>query len=266
MDSKKINFFVRIKKSILNFDFYQTIVKESVGNALGYLVLLSLIIGVLSCIKPVYETNKIVGLVINYFESDIPYFEFNNGELQVKGDMPIVFEEGTSIVVVNTEEELEENILDDYQQGVLITKTKIISKDGIEKREYSLKDFGTLSFDKESIQNFLPALKMFLIPFIIIGTIIGMIIGKLFSSLFVSLIGFVVNSIIHGNQKYGEIYKIGIYSLTLPTVIKFIVKLLPFKIPFFFFIYYGIVILYMVKGIHSAKSENKSQLFAANDL
>lgn len=261
MENNKINFFTRIGQSISNYDFYRIIVKESLGKAFGYLILFSLMISVLSCIKPVYDTNKAIGLVINHFESDIPYFELKNGELQVEGDMPIVFENENSIMVIDTRENPDESVIYGYQQGFLVTKTKMVSKEGFEKTEYTFKDFGAIDFNKKDVQKFLPSLKVFLIPIIIIGIILWTIIGKLLSSLFVSLLGVVVNSMLHGNLKYGDIYKIGIYSLTFPSIIKFIIRLMPYKIPYlssmFFFIYYGLVILYIVKAIHSIKREGQ---------
>ena len=268
MENKKLNFFTRVTQSISNYDFYRLIVKESVGKAFGFLILFSLMIGALNCIKPIYDTHKTMGLIINYFESDIPYFELNNGELYVEGDMPIVFENASYIMIIDTRDNPDESILDDYQQGLLITKTKMISKEGIEKMEYTFKDFGAIDFNKEAVQKFLPGLQIFLIPIITIGIILGTIIGMLFSSLFVSLIGVVINSMIHGNLKYNDVYKIGIYSLVFPSMIKWIIKLLPYKIPFlssmFFFVYYGLVILYIIKAIHSIKTEN--QLFQQNNI
>lgn len=259
MENKKINFFARIEKSISNYDFYRIIVKESVGKAISYLVLFSLIISVLSCIKPIYETNKVLGIVTNYFESDIPYFELKNGELQVEGDMPIVFEEGSNITVIDTRDEVDESIVDGYQQGFLLTKTKMISKQGIERTEYSFNDFGKFNFSKEDVQKFLPKLKIFLTPIIIIGIILATILGKLFNSLFVSLIGLIVNGAVKGNLKYDDIYKIGIYSMTLPSIIKLLIKLFPLQhsifSSMFFFIYYGIIVLFITKAVGIIKRD-----------
>lgn len=257
MENVKVRFFSRIYKSITDFSFYSFIKKETLGKAFTYLLLLTLLISLVSIIKPIYELNSGVGLISEYFDTEVPYFELKNGELNVEGDMPIVFEDEDSIMIINTERDTDVSLLDDYDRGFIVTKYGFINKKSsshIEKVEFSqLKDF---TFNKYDVEKYIPYLK-FINIFIIIFLPLFIFIGKLFSTLFISLLGLIVNSVAGSKLEYADIYKIGIYSITLPSIIKLLFKFIPFDIPFFNLIYYGIVVVYMYKAMTLIKLENK---------
>ncbi|NLK21495.1 MAG: DUF1189 domain-containing protein [Epulopiscium sp.] len=260
MENEKTGFFSKILKSITDFKMYPLIIKESVGRAIGYLVLLSLIIGLLGCIKPIYLTNKVIDMAVKTFESEIPYFNLSNGELTVEDEMPMVFEQGSQIIIIDTTNQIDKGILNDYYQGFILYKNSMINKQGPQYQEIKYTDLGNLEFDRDSIKAFMPKLKYIIIPIIIVFVILGAVLGKLFSSLIVSILGLIVNAISKGNLKYDGIYKIGIYSLTLPSIIKLVIKQIPIRIPFFgmmfFFAYYAIIIIYIYKAIIEVKTES----------
>jgi hypothetical protein len=244
MDQNKIGFFSRIFYSMSKMDFYVTVAKESVRKAFKYLVLFCILLGAINSIIKVVGFFDAISEVKKFVTKDIPDFTFKNGELNVEGEMPIVVESDDLALIVDTSGELDESSLDGYNEGIFISKTYIVSKKNVmQKERIDFAELGALSFTKSSLIAFLPTLKIlgFLFPiFIIIATIIGKLIG----SLFVSIITAIVGAVKKVNLSYGQTYAIGIYAMTLPSIIKFIANLLSLKIPLFFVVYYAIVIIY----------------------
>lgn len=252
MENIKVNFFKRIYKSTYDFSFYQLVEKESFGKAFVYLILFSLLISLVSMIGPISNFNNGINYIVEKLESDIPYFELSNGELYFEGEMPIIsVDDEDNIFIIDTTNKTDPSILDDYKKGFYIDKNKLIYKENLIKKEvFEFNDIKEIQITKYDIQKFLPYLK-FISIFIMIFIIIGVIIGKLFSSLFVSLIGLIVNSAVKSGLSYKDIYKLGIYSLTLPSIIKLMYKNItfPYSGYIFFFVYYGIVTFYLTKAM-----------------
>lgn len=248
MEQKKVGFFSRIFYSISKMDFYVTVAKESAGKAFKYLVLFCFLLGAISSITAVVDFFDVISESEEYLTKQIPDFSFENGELHVEGQMPIVANSDDTVLIVDTSGELDESSLDGYNKGIFISKTYIVSKKNVmQKERIDFAELGALSFTKSSLIAFLPTLKIlgFLLPiFIIMGTIIGKLIG----SLFVSIITAIVASVKKVNLSYGQTYAIGIYAMTLPSIIKFVANLLSITLPLFFVIYYGIVIFYTINA------------------
>lgn len=257
MEMSETNFLKKVHKSITDFEFYPLFLKESLGRAFLYLFMISLVFGIIGLSKVAYELNEGINFAVNYVKNDMPYFRFQNGKLNVEGDMPIIIEDGPEgIVVIDTTGKTNESILDKYERGIFINKHKLINKNNpVEKREIEFKQLHGVSFTKNSVIRLLPKLKLVNL-IVIIGGIIFIFIGKIFSTLFVSLLGLIINSITKANLEYKDIYKLGIYSITLPTIIKVVANLLNYNIPFFFIIYYGIVIFYLWKSMSIIRYES----------
>ncbi|MFZ5966907.1 MAG: DUF1189 domain-containing protein [Bacillota bacterium] len=259
MEGQKIKFTEKLIKSISSFGFYQRILKESLGKAFIYLVLISLLFGFAGSIKAVYDINFGVNAMIDGFRDEIPDFTFQNGELEVYAEMPMILEEGEgAIVVIDTTGQTDESILDDYDSGVFLSKHKLVSKENsIQTKEFDFSQIKEFDFNKQDVERWIPFLKwmsVIAVIFILLGTIIG----KLISTLFISLLGLIVNGIAKARLEYGNIYKIGIYAITLPTIIKTVMGLVSIQIPFFFVIYYGIVVFYLWKVMKLIREEKEA--------
>ncbi|MCT4607565.1 MAG: DUF1189 domain-containing protein [Marinisporobacter sp.] len=260
---KKIRFFSRVVKSISDFKFYRLVQKESLGKAFLYLLILSLLIGFIGTLPPILDLNKISNQVVDYIKTnpDIPDFTFENGILEVAGDEPYIVElpeeNYNNIVVIDTKEQTDRSILDDYNAGVYITRDRIIMKKSeIETKERSLSTFSFLTLTKENIQKLTSYIVLIAAGFLIIFSLIGDVMGKLVSTLLISILGLIVNAVTKANIGYKDIYKLGIYAITLPAIIQLLLNMLSLNIPFFNLIYYGIVMGYLWKIMRNIKEEN----------
>ena len=260
MEEHKINFFQRIFKSITDFKFYMHIIKESLGRAFLYLVFLALLLGVVGLIRPIIEINIGINLAIQYFQADVPEFTFANGELDVQGEMPIIQgEEGGPVFIIDTSGQLDETILDGYESGVFISRYELINKEnGYEKRRINFTQLGELRFTKSDVERWLPHLRWIHLVVIIFG-LAGAILIKFISTFFISILGLIVNAIKKAGLSYKDIYKLGIYGITLPAIIQMVISLIPIDIPFFSVIYYGIVVFYLWKAMDEIKKSGQDK-------
>lgn len=247
MESQKINFFTKIYRSVTDFSFYRLVLKEPSGKAFLYLLLLSLLFGAIALIEPIVATNKGINIANEFVRNEVPYFVLADGELEVDGDMPIIYEDGSEGIIIDTTGKTDESILDEYERGVYISKYKLINKqDRIQKRVIEFSQMKDLNITKDDVMSLLPHARWIIAVILVFG-IIGMFLGKLISTLLISIIGLIINAMTKAKLEYGNIYKLGIYSITLPTIIKTVINLADITIPYFFMIYYGIVVFYLWK-------------------
>lgn len=254
MDEPRMGFFSRIYYSIAGFSKYRYFLRQGTGKAVVYLLLITLVLGVITFIPAVNEYNKIMDELIANFDSKIPDFEFANGKLEVSGKMPIIIDDGGVTIVIDTSPDAEEAILEQYDTVMLITSDKIIQKNYVDKTVTNLSTLQGVVLSRESIKQVLPIMKPIGIFVFIFGGIF-FICGKFISAFIVSLAGIIISSIRKTNLSYRSIFKISVYSLTLPLLLCTVLSLLPVHIPYLWLIFYIIAAVYVYGVINTIKRE-----------
>ena len=254
MDEPRMGFFSRIYYSMAGFGRYRYFLRQSTGKAVVYLLLITLVIGVITFIPAVNEYNKVIDELIANFDSSIPDFTFANGKLEVSGNMPIIIDDGGTTIVIDTSPNAENEILEDYDTVMLITSDKIIQKYYVDKSVTNLSTLQGLVLTRDNVKQALPIMKPLGIFLFIFGGIF-FICGKFISALFVSLLGLVINSIRNTKLSYRSIFKISVYSLTLPLLLCTLLDLLPVSIPFLWLVFYVIAAVYVYGAINTIKRE-----------
>jgi hypothetical protein len=266
MEQEKIGFFSELIGSITNFETYRYFLKRTLGGAFLYLLLLSLIFGTASSIRSMYDFNFAITQVIGHFQTDVPEFTLENGELNIDGEMPMIFEEqNDDVLIIDTRENADETALDKYGSGMLITKYEFIQKHvggGLERQSFST--IPGLRLSKESITGFLPKLR-FINIFIVVFGVIFHFIGKVISALWLGIAGMVICASLKVKLDFSNQYKLGIYALTVPIILKALLKILRITIPYFWVLYYGIAIFYLWKGISAIKNNDEVSLVGNNE-
>lgn len=104
--------------------------------------------------------------------------------------------------------------------------------------------------DKNSMKMLIPLLRWIIVLIIIFGVPL-FIIGRFISALLISLIGLIMNSISHAGLQYRDIYRISLYSMTLPLVLCTALEFVPGLGSAGFFIFYLVSGLYTIGAIKS---------------
>ncbi len=264
MDEPNMGFFSRIYYSMAGFGRYRYFLRQSTGKAVVYLLLITLVLGVITLIPTVHEYNKVVDGLIANFDSKIPDFSFANGKLEVSGKMPIIIDDGGATIIIDTTPNAEESILDVYDSVMLITSDRIIQKNYVNKRVTELNTLQGVVLTRDSVKQILPLMKALIIFIFIFGGIF-FICGKFISALFISLIGLIINSARKTNLSYRSIFKISVYSLTLPLFLCTLLSLLPVRIPYLWIPFYVIAAVYVYGVINTMKIEIDSSSGSSSD-
>lgn len=255
MEMERKGFFSQLVESITKMETYYYFLKRTSGKAILYLFLLSLIFGTASSLRTVYDFSSGVTKFVSYLNSEVPDFTFDNGELHMNGPMPVVLgETDSNIFIIDTSGKTNESVLNSYSDGILITKHELIQKEnyGVKKQSFAMMQ--GVRFTKNSIIAFLPFFK-FVNIFIIVFGIIFHFLGKLISALWLAIAGTIISGIVKYKLSFETQYKLGVYTLTLPIILKAILKILRVNVPYFWVIYYGIAVVYLWKAITMLKKD-----------
>lgn len=246
----------KLKGCIFDKNFGKKIKNETLGNSFKFFFVFMFFISILIMAKFSVAVNLIMDQAVSKLNSEYSNFEVKNGKFIYYGEMPVLKVEDDIAVVIDTTGTTDETTLKRYSAGVFINENKVIfKKNEFDKRIYDLEDFKDTDFTKKDLVDGIKSVK---IPFIIICFILGVIfiyILKLIGILFVTIIGLIFNRTSNRKLKYVDIFKISIYAVVLPSIIKVIITSAELQIPFFFSIYYLITGFYILRYLKSYNND-----------
>ncbi len=254
MNNEKTGLIKSFIYSFTSFDKYRLLLRQSTGKAVSYLILLTLLISIALYVPLSVQYSGIVDTASGYITENLPDFTFSGGQLSIDAEMPIVLEGSGVPVVIDTTPGAEDRILNQYDTVMLITSDNIIQKNYVNRQDIPLSIYQGFNLTKETLIATVPMLK----PFLIIGFIfagIFFVIGKFISALVVSLIGKIANKSAKTNLSYRSIFKISLYSMTLPLIICTVLDALHITVPFLWVLFYIGSGVYVFGAINSIKRE-----------
>lgn len=253
-----MNIFKEMGLSIYSYGSYSQFLKNKKGKVFGFGVLLVTIYYL-----AVYLIPAMINMVSPYglvqgLRENVPDFELKDGTLWVEEVVEI--DQGRTYILIDTDpyyvfygaDEMEE-YLHGYPQFLLMDSEKMIVKSNGEVDELYFSDLD-LDFNREDLAAFIPWLYViyFVIMFFAYFWIVGLF---FFGVLFVALIGMIAASAMKCPLTFGQLYLLGIYSRTLPLLIKAIVSFLPFHIPMFWVINFGLSVIIIVMAMRKMKEQ-----------
>lgn len=252
----KYSFFKRLQLCVIKKSFGKTIILESLGTAIKYFMVFMIIIASITMIQFTYSFKLGLEEAMQTIQKEIPEFKLANGYLECQGEMPIIEVEGNSVFVLDTSGKVDESILNSYDEGIVITSTKVFQKkNSIEYTTYNFKDIDWIKLTKGDVLKFIDK---WYIPALFGVFIVGMIfilIAKLINVVFISILALIVNAFIRTKLIYENLFKLSFYAITLSTIIKMIITLFDLNVPYFFLIYYGVTIYYLYRYLSEVKKD-----------
>lgn len=251
-----MGFLKKFLNSLCNFKSYNTFLAQTTGKAVLYMLILSALLGIISCVSFASYINSYLPPLKEELEKNIPDFEFNNGKLTFEEDMPIVIKnkDADIIIYIDTENTIDDSVLDDYSNGFLITSDSITTKQGIKTQSVNLSSLTGMNLNKDSFIKYIPnkipifftiIFYIFFVLFSFLGNLIG-------AFIILGIAGTILSKIMKKELKYSESFKLGLYALTVPMLLSTICTLLTLvgiRIPFSGYISYAIAIIYLGLGI-----------------
>lgn len=266
---KYMSFFTTFYRSLFDLNWLKEN-KNKAKKAWGYFFVFMLAITLFQIGPTLIGMPKAVREFRDDVEQKVPDFvaHVKDGELSIeKLVQPFVYEakgDGKDtfkiLVDANTTTTFStEEVFRGFETGILITKTKVIVKESADKESsMNFSNMPNKDFSKTGIIGLMDKFKgivVFVFSILFIAFIyLVMSISKLIFLLIISLLTMVVCSIAKKAYKFNEIYTIGLFAITLPTLIKTIEFWLGFSVP----LVYTMVLLVLILGVVFSKDKEET--------
>ena len=241
-----MNVFKEMVLSIYSYKSYKEFLNNKKGKVFGFGLLLMLIYFLITVGIPFarfHGTKGIAGQMDELWAEDEFVYEYGGIYIAVAANSDEVFLNARDI----------EGSLYEYSSVWLMDSEKMILKSDGEVIEAYYSDL-----DMELTKSEL----MGLVPYIYVAIAVVMLLAFLWMTalfflgvIFVALMGMIAASCMNYQLTFGQLYLLGIYSRTLPLLIKAAVSFLPIKIPFFFIFNLGISVFIIIMAIQKMKEK-----------
>lgn len=251
-----MNIFREMSLSVYSFKSYKEFLNNRKSKVFLFAIVVMLIYFVLTIIVPFFQLGSGLGAMIR---EEVPDFELSNGVLWV--DEIVQIDDGSNCIWVDTNPDevfYDASEMEPYYAGyinvILMDSEKVIIKNSSSAmQQYRFDELG-INFSKDDLEALVPSM-YFIIVVVMIITYVVMTMLFFFGVLFVALIGMIVASSMKYQLTFGQLYLLGIYSRVLPLLIKACVSWLPFTIPYFWIINFGISVVILGVVIKGMKTD-----------
>jgi len=245
-----MNILQQFIKSFYKFDEYPLLIQTRGIKVFFYIVLLifismSPIVGKMASLY--YKLGGISGIVDTY----VPEFSINDNILSTDEKINFEDEQIGVAIVLDTEKNFK---LEDYQKFtsyMLIGKDKTYIKSNSAVKEFDYKLFNNLS--KKDVTKFYPVIKQ-IIATTCISLYLFCFISNITMILLLMIISNIVNIFIGAKLKFSEMFKLVVYSITMPTMLRTVLILIGVNMPRIIFL--GTACAYFYFSLKSVKQHN----------
>ncbi|WP_455504729.1 DUF1189 family protein, partial [Clostridium sp.] len=201
--------------------------KEKLSKAFLYVLLLSVIIGLVQGVMGAVLISGIEKTTKMILEEDEVQFEMKDGVLDFKNS-PLKEEEGQALLYIDTNKDIDDldslrSITVHKDTVTVLLRDGFMVKSGSESVTQKYSDLGLdlINFNNDfviSIIEKLDIVKYIIIPIMIVVNFVQL----LMYALFISLMGILSNLISNRKMSYNRVFNLALYSVTLPTIINLI--------------------------------------------
>ena len=201
--------------------------KEKLSKAFLYVLLLSVIIGLVQGVMGAVLISGIEKTTKMILEEDEVQFEMKDGVLDFKNS-PLKEEEGQALLYIDTNKDIDDldslrSITVHKDTVTVLLRDGFMVKSGSESVSQKYSDLGLdlINFNNDfviSIIGKLDIVKYIIIPIMIVVNFVQL----LMYALFISLMGILSNLISNRKMSYNRVFNLALYSVTLPTIINLI--------------------------------------------
>lgn len=243
-----MGFIETVRDSIYSPQFYKEILQRSFGKALGYFLLLVLLLTLLQTIFSApfllttfqAEVQKMIETGVNKYPADLtvtikkgqvstnvqePYFlavpEDDNNDRKM--------EDINNLIVIDTKTPFSISQFDQYKTAAWVTKDSVFYRSGANNSEvkvFALNQIDDLTINKEQVQMWAEKITpwvRYLGPTLLVLAFIGLYVIYMFRLsylLFLSLVVWVLSKMFKSNITFGQAYKMNLYAVTLALLVE----------------------------------------------
>ena len=271
-ESKKnrLNFIQRLYRSIIDFEVYSRFIEEPLKVAIKYIAIITLLFSIIVTSTYLIKIKKYISNGIEYLDKQIENMSLKDGILSYNNDEEAIYENSDDIIpiiIVNTGEDIDIDVYKSkvnlYDYGVIFLNDKILinvsSLEDMQTIEYNELDLKNM--DKDEILRLFNNSSIYITIAIVfvISEFIQYFIYLLFSAVVLAIIGQIISLILRLKIKFKSTYIIGLYALTLPTILNMLYIVLNlmtgFVIKYFDWMYTTISYIYVCVVILIIKTD-----------
>lgn len=257
-----MNVFRELILSVYDFKSYREFLNNKRRKVFLAGFILMVIYFALTMIIPFVKFQVKTGGFVKIIEDYIPDFELSNGVFWI--EKPIEYEADGTYIYITSEpdnifydtDEIGEYI-SDYYQVFLIDSEKVIVKNKGQIQGQYFSDLG-IEFSRNKLMEYVPQAYL-IVAGVVVAAFIFMTAFFFFGVLIVALLGMIAASCMKYKLTFGQLYLMGVYARTLPLLIKAVMSFLPFSLPMFGIINFGLSVLYIVLAIQKIKEFDSQQ-------
>ena len=244
-------FLRRFWTSLTGVRNYQSLVAAGFGRAFGHICLLIVILAIAYGIRDFGKARD----VLDFLAQEVvkwPDFRLQDGRFQFAGQMPFVSVQENMAFIIDTEGEGGRAIFDQYPEAILLTETTGLLQEPDTKTTPI--NWSDLPFEasRDGLARSMPGWVWPITALIVLGLLLGNLIAKGFSALLLGLVGLAAGG---GRVSYGQTYQVSLYALTGPILLSLAKNLLYPKLPFFFLLYWGWALAYVILAVLAMKKD-----------
>ena len=231
--------------SFWNVQAYPVFLARKKRQVIGFVLMLTLIFWGLTLLIPCGGFYLKSGGLRNYIQHTIPNFELSGGKLHL--DAPFHLENATVYIDINTEEghhlafdsqdvktrlALSDIVLLADADHMLYQTTARSGFQKMERKELAFSDLGDETFVRADILKAVPIIRTMIILILVLAYWI-LLAGFLIWALVVAGFGLLLARFLHVPMRYGKIYRLSIYTQSLPMLIGALIQTFGFILPEF---------------------------------
>lgn len=245
-----MNIFSEMIHSLYDFKCYPGFMKQSGKRTFGYGTLLGIFYYILVTLLPIGVMMGEYGGVDGFLKAAIPDFSLSGGTLWVEEPVEIASLEGIGVyLLINTDEPVTEqytetDLLAFDNAAILDADRMLLKTDGeVTVSTYTEMEVPDMTRD-EVIEQYLP---------LTYAAAAAYLVSTLFSFwldvLIIALLSNVAAALTKRKQRFGCMVKLAAHAMTVVVLLQGVYAWLPFTIPFFWVISYGLPVFYVWKGL-----------------
>lgn len=267
---KNMKFFTRVYKAITNFDIYSKFAEEPLSKAIIYAIILTIMVSLIISLNYMNICSEKIQEGISYLNENVEDINLKNGILSFNNDQYTNYENKDNIipiVIVDTSENpnIEEykKKVDLYDIGFIILKDQILMPtsengkfDQIVYADYNLNDMNKDELFAVINSNITYLCIMIAI---FIAEMMAEIFNILLNATMLAILGQLIALFLRLKLRFSAAYKMGIYALTLPTILQVLYIIVNSRTGFiieqFLWLYTTISYIYILIAILMIKTD-----------
>jgi hypothetical protein len=245
-----IHFFKKVRSSIYNPSFYQSLREASVSSSIKYFAALSVIGAILTVLLLIpgiaaFFSPATVSTVVGAYPADLEV-TVDHGVVSINQPEPYIIKDSEglkkkNILVIDTKSNFTGAQFDQYSTYVLVKKDFVVVEDKGAQKIFPLNEVQSLKLNQERVAAWGQKALPLLVPGAIALTtllLLAIFIGSMFSLVYfllLALIMMLIGRARHTTLSYKEAYKVTVHAATLPLIMWFVFTLAHISMPFLTF-------------------------------